>query len=144
MANRIVKAFKNAITKKKQRGWDRIYVFVDIHETVLKPTWDKENLPNEFYRNSLLALKILSDRSDIRLVMYTSSTPKDIDYYVRILKSHGIHMDFINKNPEVVTNGYGDYSDKPYMNVILDDKAGFLPRKDWTKILRYLEKDAKI
>lgn len=52
-------------------------------------------------------------------------------------------MDFVNKNPEVVTNGYGDYSDKPYMNVILDDKAGFLPRKDWAKILRYLEKDAK-
>lgn len=32
----IIKSFENAFDKKKSKGWDKIYVLVDIHDTIFK------------------------------------------------------------------------------------------------------------
>jgi hypothetical protein len=47
------------------------------------------------------------------------------------LKDNWINIDYINSNPDVVNTEYGDFSRKPYFNIIIDDKAGFEPETDW-------------
>ena len=138
MNNRIIKSFESAIGKMKSRNWDTIYVFVDLHETLLKPTWDANRKADEFYPYSVEVMKLLTNLPFIKLVMYTSSTPKDISSYIKLFLLRGIIFDYINDNPEVVSTEYGDYTKKPYMNVLLDDKAGFDPEEDWICLRNYL------
>ncbi len=57
----IVKAFKKAFEKKEERGWDKIYVFVDIHETILYPTYEL-NGEKDFYPFAIeVALREMSN-----------------------------------------------------------------------------------
>jgi len=35
----ITKAFENGFKRMEERGWEQIYVFVDIHSTVLYPDY---------------------------------------------------------------------------------------------------------
>ena len=61
-----------------------------------------------------------------------------IDGQVKKFGDDGIVFNHVNKNPEVKSEGYGHYEDKPYFNVLLDDKAGFDPENHWTRILEVL------
>lgn len=125
-------AFKDAIRK----GYDCIYVFVDIHGTVVKPNYSTTELPTEFYYNAKGALQALSKRPDVRLIMYTCSHYEDLVKYQNFFSANGIKFDYINENPECVTGtGYGNYDKKPFYNILLDDRAGFEPETDWDELL---------
>ena len=81
-------------------------------------------------------MQMLSKRTDIKLILYTCSYPDEQDRYVKYFKKHDIHFTYVNKNPEVKTgqDNHGYYIDKPYINVLLDDKSGFNPEgeeNDW-------------
>lgn len=121
----------------KARGWDRSYWFVDIHGTMIKPNWDKDNLPKEFYPHAVDVLRILTNRPEVKLCLYTCSWQKEIDEYIKLFTENGIVFDYINTNPEVSSNGYGCFDQKPYINILWDDKAGFEPEKDWLMLRRY-------
>ena len=41
---------------------------------------------------------------------------------------------YFNENPEIPSTATGDFSMKPYFNVLLDDKAGHRP-KDWQVVV---------
>lgn len=137
--NRIVKTFKTAFERKEERGWDRIYVVVDIHETILKPNYG--GLSTEFYDYAVDVLRLLSDREDVKLIIWTCSKAEDIEVYQKLFKSENIHFDYVNDNPEVKGKlNWGDYDAKMYTNVLLDDKAGFSADHDWLPILGFLSK----
>lgn len=138
MKHYLVKSLQNSINKMKGRGWDRLYIFVDVHETLLKPTWDKDVLPKEFYDHAIETMQEFTKNPHMIMVIYTSSHKTDIDFYLDLCKKQGIEFSYINDNPEVVTNEYGDYTKKPYMNLLIDDKAGFDPRKDWLPMRDFL------
>jgi len=129
----ILKAFDNAFQKKRERGWEKIYVFVDIHETILKPTYT-DSSEKCFYKLAKETLQILSNRKDISLGLYTCSYPEEIQDYLEYFIENGIHFEHINSNLEEGNNKYACFSEKPYFNVLLDDKAGFDPEEDWRKI----------
>ena len=131
----IVSAIKKAFGTARKMGWEKTYWAFDIHETILKPNWDATQIPTEFYDGAKETLRLLSDRSDIVMFLYTCSHPRDTDQYLAYFKSHGIHFDFVNENPEVKNSDLGYYDKKPYFNVLLDDKAGFDPTKEWKAIL---------
>ena len=142
----IIRSFKTAYADMERKGWDKIYVFVDLHSTAIKPNYSTDEVPKEFYDLAEETLQIMSDIPEICLVMYTCSHPHEIEQYKEFFKSHGINFEYINKNDEVTTEegGYGYYEDKPYMNVLLDDKAGFFPDEDWVLVRDFLiEKYAK-
>jgi len=44
----ISKIFDNAFKKKEERNWEKIYVAVDIHETMVVPTWTIETSYNYY------------------------------------------------------------------------------------------------
>lgn len=130
----IVKAFNKAFKVAKERGWDKIYVAVDLHETVLKPTWSAER-SIVFYDYAMTVLQHLSKRKDVCLIMFTSSSEANIDEYYVMFDQAGIFFKYANCNPEVPSTSYANFDDKFYMNVIIDDKCGFDAEKEWFDLL---------
>ena len=124
--------------RMEERDWDKIYYFFDLHETVLYPDYDNKH-PLRLYPYAKEVLKYLSDREDISISIYTCSYPREIKKYVKFFKNKGIEFEYTNKNPDVENTSYGFYDDKPYFNVLFEDKAGFDAENDWIKIKEYFK-----
>lgn len=137
----IIKTIINYEELALKRGWEKSYWLIDIHGTVIKPNYSKEILPNEFYTYALECLKLISGRPDICLILWTCSWPDEIRQYLDLFQSFGVHFDYVNKNPEVISESYGCYEEKLYANLICDDKAGFDPYEDWEIIFNYLKQN---
>jgi hypothetical protein len=50
------------------------------------------------------------------------------------IEAHPVMDKMSIKNSE-----FQDFVDKPYFNVLLDDKAGFDPDRDWVELLNYFK-----
>ena len=124
----------------EKKGWDKTYWLFDLHSTVIKPNYEYGNIPREFYPHAKEVLQMLSERDDVCMAIYTCSHPHEVEQYKVYFEEHGIKFEFVNKNPEVKTEegGYGYYEDKPYMNVLFEDKAGFDPENEWEEVREYL------
>ena len=130
----ITRAIERAFEKAKRENWDKTYWAFDIHETMVIPNWSTEELPTSFYPEAKEVLQAISKRKDICMILYTCSHPHEIEKYREFFEEHQIHFDYANENPEVESRGYGCYDHKPYFNVLFEDKAGFDPQSDWTKV----------
>ena len=137
----IVQAIKKAFETKRKFNWEKTYWAFDVHETMLKPNWDAEHIPTEYYPDAKEALKLLSQREDIVMFLYTCSHPRDTDQYMKFFEKDGILFDYVNENPEIPNSALGYYDKKPYFNVLLDDKAGFDPLIEWPQILKWVKED---
>lgn len=136
----IIKSLNIAQNSMKNKEWDCIYVAVDLHGTCIIPNYSNTTTPKELYPGCIKPLKNFSNDPRVKLIMYTCSHPEQIDEYLDLFKSNGVVFDFVNENPEVTTQGsleYGNYDQKFYFNLLLDDKAGFDPEIDWTKLMLY-------
>src|SRR4051812_12606707 len=112
----VLRAIKKSFDDKEKRGWDKLYHFVDLHGTVIKPNWSSNEIPSEFYDHALDVLRLLTRIPDICLVIYTCSHPHEVEVYLRMFKENGVIFTYVNENPEVETrmDGYGCYDKKPY------------------------------
>ena len=139
----IVKAFDNAYERAKYKNWDYIYVLVDVHGTIFKPSYLNEE-KYEFYPYAKEVLELLSLYTDTKLILWTSSTYTAIFDYLKVFKNNNIKFDYWNKNPEVKRQNTDpetlDLSSKYYFNIGIDDKFGFEPETDWKLIYDYLTK----
>lgn len=136
----IINAIDKSFIKAKERNWECTYWFFDIHETIIFPNYDAGNVQVDFYPYAKEVLQILSKRKDIKMHLYTCSWPNEVMQYDKVFKENNIKFDYLNsKNPEVHNNKLGYYKDKPYFNVLLEDKAGF-EKGQWKDIKEYLEK----
>lgn len=134
----IVQAILTQYEVARARRWDRTYWAVDLHGTLIRPNYRDDELSTDFYAHAVETMRLLTRRSDVILIMYTCSWPREVRRYIEKFQTNGICFDFVNKNPEVKSEGYGDYREKPYFNVLLDDKAGFDPELHWEEILDLL------
>jgi len=137
----VVKAIEKFYQDKEKRGWEKGFFFFDIHGTILKPNYEYGNTPKEFYPYAKEVLQLFSKRKDVCMILYTCSHPDEIEEYLKLFENNNIKFDYVNENPEVVTdvNGYGCYDKKPYMNVLFEDKAGFYGEEDWLPVLKLLK-----
>ena len=123
---------RRAYVKKKSSKWEKIYWFVDFHDTICKADYGDESKMHEFYPNAERVLQHLSKKEDVALILWTCSHSDDIQRLVEWLRMRGITFQHVNDNPEVVDSRMSCYGKKPYMNVVLDDKAGFCGEDgDW-------------
>jgi len=136
----LINAIRNAFLEKDKRGWDTIYFAIDVHGTIVVPNYKANDIPKTFYPLAKETLQVLTNRSDVTLILYTCSHPHEIKDYLEDFKENNIIVDYGNSNPEVRTDleGYGNYDEKFYFNVLLDDKAGFNARTDWKEIYLFL------
>jgi hypothetical protein len=128
----IIKTEKRAV----ERGWDKVFYFFDIHETILYPDYNNED-DLVFYPYALPVLQHLSKQDNICMCLFTCSYPKEIQRYIEFFKSHNINFEMVNRNIEVKNNAYGYYEQKPYFNVLFEDKAGFDAEEDWKDLTIY-------
>ena len=135
----ITRAITNCLSHAKEKGWPKTYWAIDIHGTILKPNYKRDEISKEFYPSAIAVLQLLSNRQDIVTILYTCSYPYEIEQYIQYFSLHGIHFNYVNENPEVADGGYGYYQDKFYCNVLMDDKAGFDGETDWMAIKDLIE-----
>lgn len=143
----IVKSFKDAFERAKAKKWNRMYVLIDMHGTIFKPSYLNEE-KFEYYDYAIAAIRLMNEYSyehpkmEIKTILWTSTTQEATEEYVKRMNTDGIKFDYINKNPEVKRQKTDpestSFKEKFYFNVGIDDKFGFNPEKDWKKIYDYL------
>ena len=137
VANQIQKTFDVSFKKE----WYDTYWAFDLHGTILIPSYDLNEEGMVFYPYAKEALKLISKRDDIRMILYTCSYPKEIKKYLNFFAKAGIFFEHVNSNPGISSNmgNFGYYEDKFYFNVLFEDKAGFDPMKEWKEIFELME-----
>ena len=134
----ITRVIENCMSNAKLKGWKKTYWAFDIHGTILKPTFKKGVVSSEFYPHAKEALQLISRQTNIVRILYTCSYPHEIVEYIEFFKSHGIHFDYVNENPDICDGAYGHYERKFYFNLLFEDKAGFDPLTDWKEVYQLL------
>ena len=148
----IRKLFRDAISRLKERGHDTLYVAVDAHGTMIKPSKqtvmmaaDGADKPEEvecscgvtqeysFYTDGIEVLRRMTTCPDVKLILWTST--QNVTPLKMVCERYGIGFDYLNQNPDFQLTSYADFSKKFYFDIVLDDKAGFEPLKDWKKLL---------
>lgn len=136
----ILKTFDTAYDRMWYKHWDYIYILVDVHGTIFKPSYHNEE-KFEFYPNAKEALELLSNMPSVKLILWTSSTPEMIEKFKEVFTRNNIVFDFVNCNSDVqalpTDPKSSDFSNKYYFNVGIDDKFGFEPETDWGEIIKY-------
>ena len=136
MTTAIEKMFKESFKKE----WYETYWVFDLHGTIVKRTYKDKNAPIEYYPFADMVLRLLTQRDDIKLILWTSTFPSEIDRYLMQFEADFIHFDHVNSNPHISSrNGnFGYYDEKFYFNLLFDDKAGFDPKVEWEKIYKLM------
>ena len=133
----IVKSFDTAFKRMKERNWEKIYVLVDIHDTVFDACYhDKEE--HKWYPYAKKALDIMTHSQHISLILWSSTYNNVINEYLEYFKENDIRFDFVNVNTETENTSLSCFDEKTYFNVGIDDKFGFEAETDWEIIYNYL------
>lgn len=134
----IKKSFDAAFVRMREKNWEKIYVVVDIHDTILRACYDDEET-YDYLPSAKEALQMMSLRKDICLILWSSCHPDKLVEYAQHFLDDGIRFDYINENPEVENTRLQNFEEKLYMNVGLDDKFGFDGETDWEIICQVLD-----
>ena len=133
----IAKAFEVAFNRKIEKNWEKIYVVVDIHDTILRACYENEET-YDYYPYSREALQLMTAREDICLILWSGCYAEKMDEYRARFAEEGIRFDYSNENPEVGNTSFQNFEVKLYFNVGIDDKFGFEPETDWVKVIEVL------
>lgn len=132
---------KNVFTVlRPKRKWKTIYWMVDVHGVIIPGSWDRGNELRFLTWDCVGPLWWISDRKDQRLILWTSSYPEELNSLCNWLFTFGIKVDYVNQNPDEQNTEYADFAFKPYFNILIDDKAGFIPETDWAIVKQVLMK----
>ena len=117
---KIIDVIHRQCNKQHLHNWYETYWLIDMHGVIIRPN-HKDDLPNklDFYDFTQRSLQILTNRPDIRMILYTCSHKHQIRHYVNLLEMADIEFDYINDNPEIGEGDYGDYTHKPYFDLEL-------------------------
>ena len=116
-----------------------IYIMVDVHNTILKPTFDKKET-FEYFTYAKETLQLLSENENIKLIMWTSSYDEKIKIYLKHFEENGIIFNFVNENKEYGNVSFACFDTKFYYDIGIDDKFGFDAEHDWKEIYTFLTK----
>lgn len=136
----IIKSFSEALKQKEVRGWEKLYVLVDIHNTIFKPCYHNEET-FDWFPDALEVLQHLTKDTRFDLILWTSSYQDKIQMYLEEFEKHNIKFNMININTEVKSDDLGCFEKKTYYNVGIDDKFGFDAMTDWTVIKNWYERE---
>ena len=78
----LINYINNLIKNKEKNGYKYLYFMIDVHNTILVPSFDEEE-KFIFYEYAKEVLQELTKRSDIKLIMWTSTYPESIGMYFR-------------------------------------------------------------
>lgn len=127
---------KRTFEMQKVKGWPETYWCIDLHGTIIPSGRDSNDQTDahNFYPDAKEVLQWLTARKDIMLILWTSTPIERLEGVWNWLNENGVYFDFFNQNPHAKDTPRSDFSRKFYFNVLLDDRGGFEPEKDWTAI----------
>lgn len=128
----IERAIERAYAVMEERNWDTVYWAIDLHGTVLKSNY--ENGGYEFISESVRdALRYIAALPESIIILWSSLHADEWNGVVEFFHKNGIRIDFHNCNPQVTNTETGNFDQKFYFSVLVDDKAGFHP-DEWTTV----------
>ena len=139
----ITTSFEGAFKRMKERNWDKIYVLVDIHDTVFEACYHNKE-EHKWYPYAKECLDIMSHSQQISLILWTSTYNDIINEYIEYFKTNSIRFDFVNRNSETKNTDLSCFDEKTYFNVGIDDKFGFEPMNDWKTLYDYLVESIRL
>jgi hypothetical protein len=131
----IERAFKD----KKERGWEKLYWCIDVHDVILEGVYKKNNDGARYLPNALKVLRYLSKRSDTVLILWTSSHGEPTRTVLENLRKEEVYFKFVNENLDCPSNELCNFDRKFYFNILLDDKSCF-EKNDWYLIEQELKR----
>lgn len=131
---------ERAFADKKRRNWEKLFVCIDVHDVILEGTYNLMNQGANYMPNALKVLQNWTKRSDMSLILWSSSHVIPTAKVVDDLEREGVHFDYVNENPECPNTELCDFRKKFYFNILLDDKAGFVGQTDWILIEEELKR----
>lgn len=136
----ILKAIRRAYQVLEERKYDTIYWAIDIHGTCLKSNY--KNSGYEFINEEArIALGCISSLPESVVILWSGCHQEQKDDITEFFKFYGIKVDYFNENPLEASNATGNFEEKFYFSVLLDDKAGFDPYTDWQLIIDYFQSE---
>lgn len=126
----LIKYINKLFNERVEKGYDTLYIMVDVHNTILKPSFEKEET-FEYFPYAKETLQMLSNMGDIKLIMWTSCYEDKIQMYLEHFKENGIFFDYVNENPEYENLSFACFDTKFYYDIGIDDKFGFDANIDW-------------
>ena len=128
----IIDAIEEAYIYAQKKNWSTIYWMIDIHSTIAESNYANE-MPT-LIPEAIPVIQELQSYPETCLILWSSCHKHDHLRYMRhFLIEGGMKFTYFNQNPEIENTETGDYSIKPYFNILIDDKAGF--RKNVWKIV---------
>ena len=85
----IAKAFEVAFNRKIEKNWEKIYVVVDIHDTILRACYENEET-YDYYPYSREALQLMTNREDICLILWSGCYDEKMAEYRSRFAEEGI------------------------------------------------------
>lgn len=129
-------SIKNAYDLALQRKWNKIYWAIDLHGVCFVSNYKANTY--EFINERVIAgLRTIASLAESRIILWSSCYTDEQIKIIELFNNNGIRVDYFNANPEVENTTTGDFSNKFYFSILLDDKAGFDPEKDWETIINY-------
>ena len=119
--------------KEYKKKYDKVYIVVDVHNTILKPSFDKEET-FEYFPYAKEVLRLFSQHPNIVLIMWTGCYPDKLKMYKEHFESEGINFKYVNENPECQNSSYACLDQKFYFDIGFDDRFGFNPIIEWKAI----------
>jgi hypothetical protein len=134
----IKKSFDKALDRMRRRNWEKIYILVDIHDTIFEACYHDEET-YKWFPYAKEALQIMSYARNMCLILWSSSHSEVLkELYGKVFEENHIKFDYININPETKNNDLSCFDEKTYFNVGIDDKFGFDAETDWETVHDYL------
>ncbi len=130
----------HAFHKVNAKGWPFVYFAIDVHDTIFKGTYKKNNEGKVFYPWAKEVLQNLSENPKVKLIIYTSSHVGPAQDVIRWLAEHDIKIFALNENPDHKGTELCDFSRKFYFDILFEDKGGFEGWHDWFKIMKELQR----
>lgn len=63
---------------------------------------------------------------DQKIILWTATKEEKVNnIYIPYLKENFINVDYLNCNPDCISNDYTCFDKKFYYDIMIDDKAGF-------------------
>lgn len=121
----IQKAYKKKILKK----YPYWFWAIDLHDTIFKADYQPGSVGGDYFPQAKEVLQLLTADQQIKLILFSSSAPATLEKAQARFKDDGIIFDYVNENPDILDQGL--FGQKFFMDVLLDDKAGFEAETDW-------------
>lgn len=133
----IIDAIKRAYKQLEEKNWDKIYWAIDMHGTCLKSSY-KTNQNEWINEDVIKTLQLISSLPESMIILWSSVYPAEQSRIIHLFRDNNISIEAFNENPFEKNTNTGDFREKFYFNILLDDKAGFDPEIDWKLIYKYL------